>query len=169
MKRAVWLAFVAALAVTAFSALPAAAESGWIAAGLGVVSGKPSHGWVYGEVQLQDDFALAAEYVSPGFSVMGRFGGEEGPYAQVGFGDGKMSSWELGLWAKTGLTSTVSAAGWIGLQGSFNSVSNVLVAVQGEIYFPISGNLMAVVGAETALGSSTTVPVRAYLGVGTEF
>ncbi|HEY8496602.1 MAG TPA: hypothetical protein VIK98_06185 [Limnochordales bacterium] len=169
MKRAVLVALVVALGATAFTALPAAAQSGWIAAGLGVVAGKASHGWAYGEVQVQDDFALAAEYVSPAFSLIGRFGGARGPYGQVGFGDGKLASWELGLWARTGLAGTVSAAGWIGLQGSFNSGSSVLVAVQGEVYFPISGRLLAVMGAETALGSATTVPVRAYLGLGTQF
>src|SRR5690606_41742189 len=111
MKRAVWLAFVAALAVTAFSALPAAAESGWIAAGLGVVSGKPSHGWVYGEVQLQDDFALAAEYVSPGVSVFGRFGGEKGPYAQGGRGGGQRSCWGRGPGGRARSRNSVSAGG----------------------------------------------------------
>ncbi|MBO8141830.1 MAG: hypothetical protein H0Z37_06610 [Firmicutes bacterium] len=148
--------------------IPAAAQQGWISAGLALQEEESSSAFVYGELNIRDDLAIGVDYAMETLALSAWFGTERGYYGQLGLDDSSLETWEIGLWGGTNPASGLELAGWIGLTGEFDDSSDLQVAVGGEAYMPVQEPFFAVIGADTVV-SGNDHPITVRVGLGTSF
>jgi len=168
MRRSL-LVVVCVLAAALIAGIPAAAQQGgWFAAGVSYDNGDEKfHPYVTGELYLTPNSSLGVEYLAEEISLSYWWGESRGLYGQVGFIDSNTRI-EVGAWASTDLSATISASGWIGASKLLDNDSPIVVVARGELYIPITDKLFALAGVDAAFHSEETV-VGGRLAIGTDF
>ncbi|GEM_PF-2920917 len=157
---------VFAVAVAAYPA-PAAAQSGWIAAGVWVGNAGTNYAYLTGELYISDKASLGIEYQAQEIAVSVWYGLNRGFYGQVAFSD-YSPRWEAGVWGSTMLSSTIEAAAWIGATSHLKDGEKVEFTARAEAYVPFGRSLFGLIGVDGVFVDGKH-SFTGRVGIGTNF